>query len=49
MTRGGFRFEGSETVPARPAPALSEHTETWMRKLGYSAETIGELRTAGII
>jgi CoA:oxalate CoA-transferase len=49
MTRGGFRFEGAETVPATPAPALSEHTEMWLEKLGYTTQKIGELRTMGII
>jgi crotonobetainyl-CoA:carnitine CoA-transferase CaiB-like acyl-CoA transferase len=49
MTRGGFRFEGAETVPATPAPALSEHTDRWLDKLGYTADRIAELRTKGII
>jgi crotonobetainyl-CoA:carnitine CoA-transferase CaiB-like acyl-CoA transferase len=49
MTRGGFRFEGAETVPATPAPALSEHTELWLGKLGYTTQKIDELRTTGII
>jgi crotonobetainyl-CoA:carnitine CoA-transferase CaiB-like acyl-CoA transferase len=49
VTRGGFRFEGSDTVPATPAPKLSEHTEVWLKKLGYPDQTIADLRSAGVI
>jgi CoA:oxalate CoA-transferase len=49
VTRGGFRFEGSETAPTTPAPALSEHTDIWLEKLGYSREKIAQFRAEGII
>lgn len=49
VTRGGFRFEGSDSVPATPAPELSEHTEAWLKKLGYPDQKIAELRSSGTI
>lgn len=48
VTRGGFRLSGDEGVPAGPAPLLSEHTDRWLGKLGYSAEKILELRKMGV-
>jgi CoA:oxalate CoA-transferase len=49
VTRGGFDLSGDEAAPATPAPALSEHTETWLNKLGYDSAKILEFRKAGII
>jgi CoA:oxalate CoA-transferase len=49
VTRGGFAFSDNPTVPSGPAPLLSEHTETWLRKLGYDAGQILRLRDAGVI
>jgi crotonobetainyl-CoA:carnitine CoA-transferase CaiB-like acyl-CoA transferase len=49
VTRGGFWLSGEEGVPAGPAPLLSEHTDGWLGKLGYSAEKIRELRKTGVI
>jgi CoA:oxalate CoA-transferase len=44
VTRGGFLFAGDQASPQEPAPALSEHTEMWLIKLGYDAEEIKVLR-----
>jgi crotonobetainyl-CoA:carnitine CoA-transferase CaiB-like acyl-CoA transferase len=49
VTRGGFDLSGDEAAPSTPAPALSEHTETWLRKLGYDSAKILEFRKAGVI
>ena len=38
-----------EDAPARPAPALGEHTETLLRELGYDGARIRTLRDAGVI
>jgi crotonobetainyl-CoA:carnitine CoA-transferase CaiB-like acyl-CoA transferase len=49
MTRGGFLFSGDEAAPHGPAPALSEHTETWLGKLGYDGEKIRSLKSKGVV
>jgi crotonobetainyl-CoA:carnitine CoA-transferase CaiB-like acyl-CoA transferase len=49
VTRGGFELSDDEAVPATPAPALSEHTDAWLSKLGYDAASILSLRDAGVI
>jgi len=38
-----------EDAPARPAPALGEHTETLLRELGYDGARIRALRDARVI
>ena len=49
VTRGGFLFSDDVAAPRGPAPILSEHTETWLGKLGYDAETIRDLRKKRVI
>lgn len=49
VTRGGFRFLDHPAVPTAPAPPLSEHTDTWLRKLGYAPQEIRGLRNDGVI
>jgi crotonobetainyl-CoA:carnitine CoA-transferase CaiB-like acyl-CoA transferase len=49
VTRGGFVFSDDQASPRGPAPALSEHTEAWLGKLGYDAEKIRSLRKKRII
>jgi crotonobetainyl-CoA:carnitine CoA-transferase CaiB-like acyl-CoA transferase len=49
VTRGGFRFSDDQASPQGPAPALSEHTEAWLGKLGYDAEKIQSLRKKRVI
>jgi len=49
VTRGGFLFSEDQASPQGPAPALSENTETWLRKLGYGPEKIQNLRKKGVI
>jgi CoA:oxalate CoA-transferase len=49
VTRGGFTFSDHRAVPPTPAARLSEHTEAWLRKLGYSAQEIQGLRKEGVI
>jgi crotonobetainyl-CoA:carnitine CoA-transferase CaiB-like acyl-CoA transferase len=44
VTRGGFLFSEGQASPPGPAPALSEHTDLWLEKLGYDAEKIQNLR-----
>jgi len=40
---------GDEEAPARPAPALGEHTEPLLRELGYDAARIAALKSAKVI
>jgi len=49
VTRGGFLFSEDQASPQGPAPSLSEHTEAWLRKLGYGPEKIQNLRKKNII
>jgi crotonobetainyl-CoA:carnitine CoA-transferase CaiB-like acyl-CoA transferase len=49
VTRGGFTFSGDQASPQGPAPALSEHTEFWLGKLGYDAEKILALQKKHVI
>jgi len=53
--RGSYRMVASpvrcagEEAPARPAPALGEHTEALLRELGYDAARIQALRDSKVI
>jgi CoA:oxalate CoA-transferase len=49
ITRGGFLFSDDQASPQGPAPALSEHTDAWLGKLGYDAEKIHNLRKKRVI
>lgn len=49
ITQTGFRFSDEEIGPAGPAPALSAHTDEWLRKLGYDAQQIERMRSDGVI
>jgi CoA:oxalate CoA-transferase len=49
VTRGGFLFSDDRASPQGPAPALSEHTDAWLGKLGYDAEKIQSLRKNHVI
>jgi crotonobetainyl-CoA:carnitine CoA-transferase CaiB-like acyl-CoA transferase len=49
VTRGGFLFSDDQASPQGPAPALSEHTDAWLGKLGYDAEKIQSLRKKRVI
>lgn len=54
-TRGAYRMVAppvrcaGEEAPARPAPALGEHTDELLRDLGYDSARISALREAKII
>jgi crotonobetainyl-CoA:carnitine CoA-transferase CaiB-like acyl-CoA transferase len=48
MVAPPVRCPGDE-APARPAPALGEHTEALLRELGYDDARIRALRDAGVI
>jgi crotonobetainyl-CoA:carnitine CoA-transferase CaiB-like acyl-CoA transferase len=39
----------SEPAPARPAPALGEHTDALLGALGYDQERLRALRAAKVI
>jgi len=55
LTRGSYRMVASpvrcagEEPPARPAPALGEHTETLLREIGYDGARIQALKDSKII
>ena len=49
VTRGGFLFPDDQASPQGPAPALSEHTEAWLGKLGYGPEKIQNLRKKHVV
>ncbi len=49
VTRGGFLFSGDQASPPGPAPALSEHTEAWLKELGYNQAQIRALRDKHVI
>ena len=49
VTRGGFMFSDDQASPQAAAPALSEHTDAWLGKLGYDAEKIRSLRKKRVI
>lgn len=49
VTRGGFLFSDDQASPQGPAPSLSEHTEAWLGKLGYTPEKIRDLRKKHVI
>ena len=54
-TKGSYRMVAppvrcaGEVAPARPAPALGEHTETLLREIGYDGVRIKALKKAKII
>jgi CoA:oxalate CoA-transferase len=49
VTRGGFLFSDDQASPGGPAPALSEHTESWLNKLGYGPQEIRDLKKGHVI
>ena len=54
-TRGSYRMvappvrSAGEEAPARPAPALGEHTEALLREIGYDSARIQTLRDSKVI
>ncbi|PKU23686.1 CaiB/BaiF CoA transferase family protein [Telmatospirillum siberiense] len=49
VTRPGFRLSTDEAGPRGPAPALSEHTDIWLKKLGYDDEQVSRLHQDGVV
>jgi len=49
LTGGGYRISDGDTVPPGPAPTLSQHTDSWLQKLGYSTAQIEDLRARDVI
>jgi len=49
VTRSGFRYSGDDPAAAGPAPTLAQHTDQWLRALGYGTDTINQLREQGTI
>ncbi len=48
MAAPAFRLPGS-AMPRNPAPALGADTDQVLGEIGYSAERIAALRTAGVV
>jgi crotonobetainyl-CoA:carnitine CoA-transferase CaiB-like acyl-CoA transferase len=42
-------FDGGESMPGLPPPALGEHTETVLREIGYDDDRLSALRANGVI
>lgn len=49
LTGPAAKFSRTPTRVRTPAPSLGQHTETWLERLGYTAEQIANLRGRGII
>jgi crotonobetainyl-CoA:carnitine CoA-transferase CaiB-like acyl-CoA transferase len=49
VTGGGYRISDADAVPPGPAPTLSQHTDSWLQKLGYSNAQIEDFRADGVI
>lgn len=49
VTRGGFLFSEGQASPPGPAPVLSQHTESWLARLGYKPEQVQDLRKKHVI
>jgi len=49
LTGGSFQLDGEAAIPATPAPSLSEHTATWLGRLGYDEDQIAALRAKGTV
>jgi crotonobetainyl-CoA:carnitine CoA-transferase CaiB-like acyl-CoA transferase len=49
LTGPAAKFSRTPTRVRSPAPSLGQHTETWLQRLGYTAEQIASLRSRGII
>jgi len=54
-TRGSYRMVATpvrspgEEAPARPAPALGEHTDELLKEIGYDESRIRNLRNSGVV
>jgi len=49
LTGRSFQLDGEAAIPATPAPSLSEHTATWLGRLGYDEDQIAALRAKGTV
>jgi len=49
VTGAGFQLDREPTIPATPAPKLSEHTVNWLSRLGYDENQIAALRAEGTV
>lgn len=49
MLRAPFEIDGERPTHPQGAPALGEHTDAAMTKLGFSTAEIAQMRTAGVV
>lgn len=49
VTRGGFLLSEGQASPPGPAPVLSQHTDSWLARLGYDSEQVQNLRKKRVI
>jgi crotonobetainyl-CoA:carnitine CoA-transferase CaiB-like acyl-CoA transferase len=49
LTGPAAKFSRTPTRVRSPAPAIGQHSEIWLQRLGYTAEQIADLRSRGIV
>ncbi len=49
LTGPAAKFSRTPTRVRSPAPAIGQHSEIWLQRLGYTAEQIADLRNRGIV
>jgi len=49
VARSPFRMQGEAAAPEAPPPQLGEHTEAWLKRLGYDEAGIARLKSEGAV